>query len=134
MLKKRLRHLITVILFLAVFVVLTMQAFGCKNYAITTESMKPTYESGDMVIVIPCAYEALNAGDVITYFTDEGTVITHRVISVKREDGTVITKGDNNEYPDIEPVSQENIIGRVSFSIPKIGKILPVKTQSNEGR
>lgn len=127
MIRKRLRHLIVVILFLTVFAVLTLQSFGCKNYAITTESMKPTYESGDMVVVVPCAYEALNAGDVITYFTDEGTVITHRIISFQRDDGTATTKGDNNEYPDIEPVNKENIIGRVAFSVPNVGKILPVK-------
>ena len=47
------------------------------------------------------------------------TSITHRIINIT--DGGFITKGDANEDPDQWTVKRENVIGKVTFTIPYTG-------------
>lgn len=70
--------------------------------------------------------ERVEEGDVITFSTDVGeTTTTHRVIEkrVNSQSNTFVlmTKGDANEERDNEPVTKEEVIGVVQFSIPFLG-------------
>ena len=104
--------------------VIVLRIAGFKSYSIATESMMPTLAVNDMIYVYPVSFESLNKGDVITYVIDDkGTTITHRIISIDEDNKTVQTQGDNNEYPDIEPVEEKNIIGKMVFKIPLLGKL-----------
>ena len=51
-------------------------------------------------------------------------MVTHRIVSVDREEKLVTTKGDANQVCDASPVSWENIEGKVRFHIPGIGYLL----------
>ena len=99
--------------------------FGIYMFQIISESMEPTFYKNDLVIVKSYPVEELKKGDIIT-FQQEDRVISHRIEEIfkKDENKQFITKGDNNEVQDIEPVDTEDIYGKVVSVIPKIGKMV----------
>lgn len=99
--------------------------FKYRPVAILTYSMEPIFTRGDAVIVEKLNKEEKNKlkkGDIIQYQVDK-TVVVHRIIKVKKEDNkkVYILKGDNNNAKDPKPVYMEQIMGKVLFSIPKVG-------------
>lgn len=86
--------------------------FGYTYFVVATGSMSGTIEVNDVVIV-KLGKEA-NVGDIITYKTDDGAFITHRVI--KEIGSQIITQGDVNNTAD-DPISKEEIVGKVEMVI-----------------
>jgi signal peptidase I len=79
------------------------------------ESMLPTLKPNDAVFYIKT--EDIEVGDIIIYESDDYREIVHRVIKV--ENGTYITKGDNNIWYDwTQDVTLDNIKGKMIFKIP----------------
>lgn len=98
---------------------------GIYMFNIVSESMEPTLEINDVVIVKKCAISQIREGDIITFKQDERT-ISHRILDVIQENEIIKfkTKGDNNEIPDSDLVDSEQVYGKVLFSIKGIGKII----------
>ena len=121
--------LITLILLFIVNIILAIEErthiFGIYMFNIISESMEPTFYKDDLALVKSCNMEELKKGDIIT-FKQEDRIISHRISEIIEEKGKkqFITKGDNNEVEDIEPVDVQNIYGKVVLVIPKIGKIV----------
>lgn len=109
-----LRKFIILLLLCAVIVVGYMKVSGYQLFTITTGSMSPIYSEGDKIIVKPISFDELTVGDVITFKSGSDN-ITHEVIKINAEERTVITKGINNSYQDIAPVTEDEIIGVVVF-------------------
>ena len=84
--------------------------FGIYMFNIVSESMEPTFYKDDLAIVRSCNLEELKKGDIIT-FQQGDRIISHRISEMIQEKGEkqIITKGDNNEVEDIEPVDIQNI-------------------------
>lgn len=121
---RKIRKLIISILCILITVVVVLRLAGFKFYSVKTESMTPVLTVNDIVCAYPVSFESLNKGNIITYVIDnKGTTVTHRIVSIDEDNRAVQTKGDNNEYPDIEPVEEENIIGKMVFKIPLLGKL-----------
>ena len=97
---------------------------GYKAYVINTNSMEPTIRVGDIVIVKKVEKEKLKQSDVIT-FSQEGEVITHRIIKVEA-DFKYVTKGDNNNTEDTKKVKYEDILGEEILIIPYLGKAIQI--------
>ena len=99
--------------------------FGIYIFNIVSESMEPTLEKNDVVIVQKCATSKLRKGDIITFLQDERT-ISHRIVGVTQEKGTIKfeTKGDNNEISDPDKIEPRQVYGKVLFRIKKIGKFI----------
>ena len=57
--------------------------------------------------------------DVITFVGLDNRVVTHRIISFKKNN--YLTKGDANRSEDEAAVKRENILGKVILIVPKIG-------------
>ncbi len=95
--------------------------FGVRPFVVSGYSMKPTLVAGDLVIVRPVTPEAIQIGDIIQFRLPGGSVV-HRVVEIQRENGhlTFITQGDNNNVRD-DPVTPEQVQGRVVLVIPKVG-------------
>jgi len=53
----------------------------------------------------------------------EGYTVVHRVVEKRQKNGefSIITKGDNNNTVDQEPVTEQQIIGKVIYKIRYIG-------------
>ena len=82
--------------------------FGKSLITIESNSMNPTYKTGDLVFMakLSDAEKAeLEVGDIITYFAPIdinndgkiGDINTHRIVRIDEATGTVHTKGDNKE-------------------------------------
>lgn len=99
--------------------------FNYNMYIITTDSMKPSINSGDIIITKRGKEQNLNIGDIIA-FNKQGDVITHRIIDIKENQDnkkTYITKGDNNNTQDKQGVLYNEIVGKQILKIPLIGKV-----------
>ena len=96
-------------------------ALGWDRVVLTSGSMMPLIEPGDVVLVSK-AEHPIQPGTVITFTNPNkpGSLITHRVIEV-RDDGSYRTKGDANAQPDVSPVSQDMVLGKGTFLVPSIG-------------
>lgn len=75
-----------------------------RPVTVYSNSMKPTFGAGDMIVVTRAAAKDVRVGDVITYAIPIGDRHTesHRVVEVVRR-GTqpvVVTKGDANDHAD----------------------------------
>jgi signal peptidase len=85
-------------------------------------SMEPAIKTSSIVLVKQIPVNQIVKGDVINFETS-GTSVTHRVYEIKNTDNklTFITKGDANNIPDVDPVSPDQIKGKVIFNIPYLG-------------
>ncbi len=85
---------------------------------VATGSMEPAIGAGDVVILCRTDPTELEVGDVIQYQSDGCTVI-HRI--VEKDGDTFITQGDANNAPDLRPVEREQVLGRVTGTLPDAG-------------
>ena len=93
--------------------------FPIKPVGIASGSMFPSYSVGDLALVRKCSANEINVDDVIEYQRKDFSVI-HRVVDkyVKDDKTYFITKGDNNNVEDADPVKEDQIVGVVFFKIP----------------
>jgi len=93
-------------------------------------SMLPNLDRGDFLILkgvnsinelTPALTQGNKTGDIVVYYEPRTRrLIVHRFIKLK-EDGTIMTWGDNNSAPDPWPVKEDQLRGKVLFRIPYIG-------------
>ncbi len=95
---------------------------GVRASTVISGSMSPAMEVGDMAIVYQVSPSSIAEGDTVQYALS-GEMVIHRVVEVYDEGGTTlfITKGDANSTPDMSPVQPSQVVGKVAFTIPKIG-------------
>lgn len=98
-------------------------------YTIISPSMTPNIKVYDVVVVKTTDTSALKVGDVISFYSNnvyfDGTPITHRIVDKHdTEEGiSYRTKGDANAAVDNDYVYEQNIVGKVIFKIPALGRI-----------
>lgn len=96
-----------------------------KYYAIAVASgsMEKTISKGDIVIVDK-KYNNLKEKDIIAYNYD-GKIVVHRINEIiytnKDNEMYIYTKGDANREKDKYKVTEDMVIGVVSFKVPLIG-------------
>ena len=99
--------------------------------AVVSESMLPTLNVGDIIIVQGVAATQINAnyttGDIVVYRRQsDGELIVHRAVNkVPNPDGTwtITVQGDNNQGPD-SPFRDSYLIGKVVARIPYVGNFV----------
>ena len=97
----------------------TAGILGYNYKTVLTGSMEPAIPVGS--IIITKEQSSYEIEDIIS-FQEEGSVITHRIISIDRE--RYITKGDANNVADTEEVQQKQILGKVILTIPLLGYLV----------
>lgn len=90
--------------------------FGKGFLVIITESMYPTIESGELIII--SKKKSYKEGDIITYLDQENMIVTHRINEIN--DKTFIAKGDNNNIEDDE-CNIDRIYGKVIYQSKLLG-------------
>ena len=91
--------------------------FGYTVFSVLTGSMMPTINVGDIILVdIKDEQDNFNVQDMIV-FKQDNAIVTHRIVKV--DENKIITKGDANNTTD-EPITKENIIGKVIKIIPNV--------------
>ena len=99
-------------------------------YTIISPSMEPNVKVYDVVVDMNVFKASdIKVGDVITFISNsnvsKGLTVTHRVIKINNNNGELsyITKGDNNQKTDQAPVYYKDILGKVLFKIPQLGRV-----------
>lgn len=117
--------LVGLVIFFAIAVV-GVRIFGIQPFAVLSGSMEPAYHTGAVIYVQDIDPNSLEVGDVITFWVTEEAVATHRIIEVLGQEDSLQfrTKGDANEIPDGNLVLQENVIGKVIFTLPYFGYLV----------
>lgn len=114
------------VIILVVLVCFISGTFKYQPIAVLSNSMLPTFARGDAVIMKKIDKKDLKKlkKGTILYYSKEGRLIVHRIVSVKHTDDgkvEVTTKGDNNNANDPWVITEDDMIGTVSFMIPYIG-------------
>lgn len=110
----------------AVVLIIVPLVTGSQTYSVLTSSMAPSYPPGTFLVVKPTDFDALHAGDVITYQMESGRpeVITHRITSLTASQDSermLITQGDNNDVADPDPVMEIQVRGKLVYAVPYVG-------------
>lgn len=117
---------VLLIIFLAMAIIAFISpSFGWRADSVLSGSMEPALSKGDLIITGPVSPEDLEIGDIITFVAPTGQLVCHRIIDIEQgEEITFITKGDANEDPDPFLVTEENLVGEVSTSLPIVGYLV----------
>lgn len=109
--------------------------FGTQNpfYVVASGSMVPVLEVYDVLVVQGHdPFKEIEIGDIIVFNrpSDHNRVIVHRVVSIIDENPKIIrTQGDANpaSIPGTDfPISEEEYIGKVVFTLPQVGYVTQV--------
>lgn len=100
-------------------------------YTIISPSMEPNLRVYDIIIDQRIdSPNDIKIGDVITFVStssiSSNKTVTHRVIDIVIDETgnyQYKTKGDNNLSPDSAYAEYRNVIGKVLFKIPQLGRI-----------
>lgn len=96
---------------------------GLEPIAISSGSMEPRINVGDVVLVDPAPGE-LGPGAVVTFddpVTTSDRLVTHRIEDVA-PNGRFVTKGDANAVPDSTPVPRDAVEGAGRVLVPLVGR------------
>lgn len=125
---KRFIKIVTDILLVIVLVIAAVlyipRLMGLKTYKVLSGSMEPEYYVGSVVYVEKSSIDDIEVGDVITFYINDNTVVTHRVIDKDNDTESFHTKGDANETEDGGSVAYDKVVGKVVLNVPYLGYIL----------
>lgn len=101
-----------------------------NGYVIVSQSMVPTINVEDAIVVKRIDNDNYNIGDIISFSSSDdnykGLTVTHRIVSKEKNNNnssSYTTKGDNNPIQDKKSVLTDDIYGKVMFIIPRFGYI-----------
>lgn len=100
---------------------------GPATYVVVRgDSMLPTFQSGDLVVLQAAAGYA--AGDVVGYHVPggevgEGALVVHRIAAGDGQAGFTML-GDNNPAPDPWVPGASDVAGRAWLVIPGVGRLI----------
>lgn len=135
--------LVWVVLILALLVTVTVltstknegipRLFGYTPMSVQSDSMKPTFSKGDLIIVHKVDdVTKLKVDDVITFHAvveNHEIINTHRIVEINKDENgmpqSFVTRGDNNPVDDEDEVMVDKLIGEwTGTSFGKLGVAL----------
>lgn len=110
------------------------QIAGISVFNIVSESMEPTIRVNDLIVIKKCPEEEMQKNDIITYKRKNGSIVTHRIVRIDKENGekVYVTKGDNNPIEDDERIKHSQVYGKYLLKINGVGKFVE-ELQKNNG-
>ncbi len=99
-------------------------ALGWRADVVRSGSMSPAIGVGDLAVTSPVSSEDLRVGDVVCYHLADGSLVCHRTIAIDASTATLLTKGDANEDADPYPVPFDDVVGRITFTVPLLGYVI----------
>lgn len=93
--------------------------FGFQFLIEKSDSMAKSIKTNDLIIIKE--QNNYNKGDIISFLSSDGSLITHRIINEKNN--CFVTKGDNNIAEDKDLVC-DDIKGKVLTNLSGVGGIL----------
>ena len=94
---------------------------GWSSVVVTSDSMSPSIERGDIVLLRDHDGTGIPTGSVIVYDDPvQDGLVTHRILD-QLDDGSYATKGDANGRRDSDPVAPSAVHGVGTMLIPLVG-------------
>lgn len=120
---KHITNFLSVIVYVCIIGFLAIAApmvLGYHPVVVLSGSMEPTYHVGSVIYYKAAPFEQINVGDPITFRgSEDGAMVTHRVVEKDEGARAFGTEGDANEGRDPGMVPYENVVGKASrISIP----------------
>ena len=109
---------------------------GYTPMTVETDSMKPTFQSGDLIFIKKCDTSKLKEGDIITFHTiidNQYALNTHRILKIEEANGvrSYTPVGDNNNgIADQHVISDGDIVGKYVGHISDLGKVMDFLSSS----
>ena len=102
---------------------------GYTPLVVESNSMSPTFNAGDMIVIQKCDTSELKEQDIICFHTiiqNEYALNTHRIVKIIEQNGarSYTTRGDNNAAEDTHIISDGDIVGRYVTRIPLLGHVM----------
>ena len=118
---------------LITLIMLGTKLFGYQMLSVDSGSMEPNFPEDSLIFVKMVDPSELQADDVITFTVDEkGTLVTHRIVAVLKDERSFITRGDANNTNDPSTVPFGNVVGKAELCLPGIGAVFrTVTAESN---
>lgn len=96
---------------------------------VQSNSMSPTFDQGDLIVIKTCDTSKLQVGDIVTFHTiieNQYALNTHGIESIDELNGmrSFTAKDDNNDVADTHIISDGDIVGQYVFKIPGMGKVM----------
>jgi signal peptidase I len=100
---------------------------GPATYVVVArgQSMQPKFHVGDLVVVR--AGGPYRTGEVVAFHSDLNRVVLHRIIAVHGD--RLQTRGDNNNFVDPFEPPVSAVIGKLWWSVPKVGRYVAALRQ-----
>lgn len=97
---------------------------GYRSFLVQSGSMEPAIMTGDIIIIH--GQDNYLKNEVITFHGSDGRIVTHRIAEILQKNGQSYfsTKGDANRSEDADSITQDQIIGKISLIIPKLGYLV----------
>ena len=110
--------------------------FGYTPLTVQSDSMVPTFASGDLIFIKKCDPATLKEGDIICFHTiidNEYALNTHRIESIESvgDARSYTTIGDNNNgITDQHVISDGDIVGKYVGHLAGFGKVMDFLSSS----
>ena len=108
---------------------------GFTPLSVVSDSMAPTFQAGDLIIIRSCDPASLKEGDIVTFHTiinNEFALNTHRIAEIQGQADarSYVTKGDNNDIADIHMITDGDIVGKYVARLPHFGRVVEFLSSS----
>lgn len=108
---------------------------GFTPLSVVSDSMAPTFQAGDLIIIRSCDPASLKEGDIVTFHTiinNEFALNTHRIAEIQGQANarSYVTKGDNNDIADIHMITDGDIVGKYVARLPHFGRVVEFLSSS----
>ena len=128
--KRTISGLIVFILGSVILLHLVLLIGGFRLYYVKTGSMEPELKQGSLIYVRTYKekkdfYNNVGVGMDISYRTNSGDVVTHRIISIDEQNDRLSTQGIVGDAV-VEHITYDQVIGRVVYDIPYLGYVVMI--------
>lgn len=108
---------------------------GFTPLNVVSDSMAPTFQAGDLILIRSCDPASLKEGDIVTFHTiinNEFALNTHRITEIQGQADarSYVTKGDNNDIADIHMITDGDIVGKFVARLPHFGRVVEFLSSS----
>ena len=108
---------------------------GYTPLIVKSQSMAPTFNEGDLIIIKQYDPAKLKVGDIITFHTiinNEFALNTHRIDRIEEKGGSrsYVTKGDNNAIADTHMIADGDIVGKYVGKLSAVGRLMSFLSSS----
>lgn len=100
---------------------------GYKPYIVLSDSMRDTFQVGDISVSKAVDPATLESGDIVTFTSIDpdhyGEVVTHKIREITTYEGqpAFVTYGTTTGEDDAYPAPFDQVVGEYVFRVPKLG-------------